>query len=121
MSRSILVIESEPWLAEHYQRTLERRGFAVKCASNAYSAIDSIDSDLPDAVVMNVDISGASSIALLHELQAYTDTGMLPVIVCGRASDVTLDELQPYGVKRLVDSTTMRPDDLVAAVRSVLL
>ena len=117
----VLIVESEPWLVDHYQRTLERQGFAITRASNAYSAMDSIDDNLPDAVLMNVSLSGASSIALLHELQAYTDTGSLPIIVCGNTRDLTIDELQPYGVRRLVDSASMRPDDLVAAVRSVLL
>ena len=121
MNKKVLIVESEPWLADHYQRTLERQGFVIERASNAYSAMDSIDDNLPDAVLMNVSLSGASSIALLHELQAYADTGSLPIIVCGHAGDLTIDELQPYGVKRLVDSMTMRPDDLIAAVRGVLL
>lgn len=121
MSKKILIVESEPWLADHYRRTLERQGFMIKRASNAYSAMDSIDDNLPDAVVMNVNLSGASSIALLHELQTYTDTGSLPIVVCGNTANLTMDELRPYGVKRMVNSLTMRPDDLVAAVRSVLL
>ncbi len=35
----VLIVESEPWLADHYQRTLERQGFAITRASNAYSAM----------------------------------------------------------------------------------
>lgn len=120
MSKKVLVVESETWLGDHYQRVLERHGFEVARASNAYSAMDSIDANLPDAIVMNTNLSGASSIALLHELQTYADTGNLPVVVCSDTSSLVFDELRHYGVKRLVNSSTMRPDDLAAAVRGVL-
>lgn len=120
MSGKVLVIESDLWLGGHYQSTLERDGFHVERVSNAYSAMDAIDSRLPDTVIMNFNLSGASSIALLHELQTYVDTGNVPVIICGNTAELSLDELEPYGVKRLVNSLTMRPSDLVAAVRSVL-
>jgi len=37
------------------------------------------------------------------------------------ASELSIDNLKPYGVKRILDKTTMEPDDVVAAVRNVLL
>ncbi|MDB5183491.1 MAG: hypothetical protein JWO07_172, partial [Candidatus Saccharibacteria bacterium] len=82
MSRKILVVESEPWLGDHYQRVLEAQDFTVTRASNAYSAMDLIDEAIPDVIIMSLTLSGASSVALLHELQAYIDTGSIPVVVC---------------------------------------
>lgn len=118
---SVLVIESEPWLGDHYQRVLEASEFAVSRATHAYSAMDLIDDVLPDAILMSLSLSGASSLALLHELQTYLDTAKIPVIVCSSMQNLTMDELEPYGVRRLIDSRTMQPSDLVAAVRSVTL
>jgi hypothetical protein len=37
------------------------------------------------------------------------------------AADLQLEELESYGVRRILDKATMQPDDLVAAVRSVTL
>jgi len=120
MTAKVLIVESDPWLGDHYQKTLERQDFSVVRASNAYSAMDAVDDVLPDVIIMSLSLSGGSSLALLHELQTYVDTGKIPVIVCGNQPRLSLDELQPYGVRRIVDSTTMLPDDLSAAVRSVL-
>jgi DNA-binding response OmpR family regulator len=119
MSRKVLVVESEPWLGDHFQRALEKEDITVTRASNAYSAIDLIDKSVPDAIIMSLSLSGASSIALLHELQTYVDTGKIPVIICSNLHNLDIEELRPYGVRHLINSTSMQPTDLAAAVRSV--
>ncbi len=118
-SAKVLVIESDPWLGERFEYALKKAGFGVRSTSNAYSAMDMVDEFRPDAIVMGLLLSGAGGLSLLHELQSYTDTAGVPVIVCS-ATNVMLDELRPYGVERVLDSGAMKPDDLVAAVRSVL-
>jgi len=120
MSQKIVVIESDQWLGDHYQQVLERHGFLVERASHAYSAIDVIDTTIPAAIVLNIALSGASGIALLHELQTYIDTTAIPVIVCSNLSELDGETLRPYGVHRVLDSRVMRPDDLITAIRSAL-
>lgn len=121
MSVNVLIIEGEPWLGEHFERTLGKDGFVVRSVSNAYGAMDMINERLPDVIVMNLQLSGAGGLNLLHELQSYTDTGKVPVIVCSdRATELSIDELRPYGVARLLDTVTMQLQDLSAAIRSVL-
>lgn len=120
MSQTVLVIESDPWLGDQYQRGLEHEGFQVTRASNAYAAVDLVDEQPPAAIVMGLLLSGGGAVGLLHELQSYIDTAKIPVIICASMPAVPLEDLQPYGVKRIIDSTTMRPTDLAAAVRSAL-
>lgn len=117
---TVLVLESEKWLGDQYQRGLEKHNFTVIRESDPYKAIDLIDSEIPSAIVMGLLLDGAGGIGLLHELQSYVDTAMIPVIVSTSLSNVSLKELEPYGVRRLIDSTTMQPDDIASAVRSVL-
>lgn len=120
MSRKIVVIESDQWLGDQYQQILEHHGFTVERASHAYSAIDVIDTTIPEVIVLNLALSGTSGIALLHELQTYVDTTAIPIIVCSNLPDLTLETLQPYGVRSLLDSRSMVPGDLIAAVRSAV-
>ncbi len=120
MSAQVLIIESEPWLGEHFERTLHKDGFDVRSVSNAYIAMDMINEQLPGVIVMNLQLSGAGGLNLLHELQSYTDTGAVPVIVCSNRPELSLEELRPYGVTRLLDTVTMRPSDLPATIRSVI-
>jgi DNA-binding NtrC family response regulator len=117
---TVLIIESEPWLGDHYERSLKKHDFAVVRATNAYAAMDMIDENPPTAIVMSLLLNGAGGLGLLHELQTYIDTGEIPVIVCSSLPNLKLIDLEPYGVKRLLDSSAMQPDDITAAVKSVL-
>lgn len=117
----ILLVEDDPWLAELEVKSLSAAGFEVTHAPHAPSAIVKIDEVHPDVMILDVLLTGSTAFALLHELQSYDDTGELPVILCTNMADsVHLDDVKSYGVRRIVDKTTMKPDDLVAAVRSVL-
>lgn len=120
--RSILVVEDDEWLAEQFARILRKENYKVTVSLHALSAMDMIDKVHPDLIVLDVLLTGSTAFALMHELQTYNDTSKIPIIICSNlASELAIDNLKPYGVKRLLDKATMKPSDLVAAVKSVLL
>lgn len=117
----ILIVEDDPWLAEQQTRVLEKAGFRAEVSPHAIAAIAAIDDVKPDAIILDVLLTGNTAFTLLHELQSYADTGVLPIILCtNMAADLSLRDVEPYGVRRILDKTTMHPDDVVTAVRSVL-
>jgi len=117
----ILLVEDDAWLAELEAGVLASAGYEVQVAPHAPAAIELVDSFSPDVIVLDVLLAGSTAFALLNELQSYSDTGIVPVILCTNIADqFDAVKMKEYGVKRVVDKTTMHPDDLVAAVRSVL-
>lgn len=118
----VLIIEDDVWLAEQFQRTLEVAGFSSSTVSSGHLAIEMIDEYPPKVVVLDMLLTGGTAVTLLHELQSYTDTGVIPVVLCTNlAAQLSLKDLAPYGVKRILDKTTMHPEDIATAVRSVML
>lgn len=119
---TILIVEDDKWFAEQHARVLSKAGFKTFISQHALAAIQAVDDIHPDAIVLDVLLTGSTAFALLHELQSYGDTGKIPIILCTNlASEMSLDDLKPYGVKKILDKATMKPDDVAAAVRSVLL
>jgi DNA-binding response OmpR family regulator len=117
----VLIVEDDKWLAEQYVRILDKAGYRSKVAFNALTAIRLIDDFCPDAIILDVLLTGNTAFALLHELQSYGDTGNIPVILCTNlAGDLSIGELEPYGVKQIIDKVTMALDDLPIALRKVL-
>jgi CheY-like chemotaxis protein len=118
---SVLIVEDDEWLAEQQSRVLTKAGYTTTISPHAMAAIDAVDDDRPDAIVLDMLLTGSTAFALMHELQSYGDTGSIPIILCTNlAASISLDDVKPYGVKRILDKTTMAPDDVVTAVRSVL-
>ncbi len=117
----VLIVEDDDWLAAQHRRVLEKAGYQTIISPHALDAIVMIDSEKPDAIVLDVLLTGSTGFTLLHELQSYSDTAAIPVIICSNVADsLSLEDVEPYGVKRIVDKLTMLPDDIATAVRGAL-
>lgn len=121
MSASIVVIEDDVWMSEYYSRILTREGYQVHVAMNALDAIDSIDRQRPDVLLMDMLLTGSTALALLHELQSHSDLANIPVILATNlAEQIKMDDVKGYGVRRILDKATMQPSDIVAAIRGAV-
>lgn len=119
--KRVVIVEDELWLAEQYMRLLGKADFAVHHAPHAISAIDVIDDVRPDAIVVDMLLSGSTALVLLHELKSHTDLASIPIVVASSIADqIQPEDLKHYGVRRILDKTTMHPEDIVHAVRAVL-
>ena len=116
----VLLVEDDAWLAEVQASSISDAGYEVLIAPHAPAAIELVDSFHPEVIVLDVLLAGSTAFALLNELQSYSDTGMVPVILCTNIADqFDAIKLKEYGVNKVVDKTTMHPEDLIAAIRSV--
>ena len=117
----VMLVEDDLLLARQFIFSLSQAGYEVDHAKHSGEAIVKIDENLPDVIILDLLLPVTSGLALLHELQSYQDTADVPIVICSSIVDqMTLDELRPYGVRRLIDKTIMQPQDVVAAVRAVL-
>jgi twitching motility two-component system response regulator PilH len=118
---TVLLVEDDAWLADMEARVLHGAGYKVHVAAHALAAIDLIDEMTPDVIILDVLLAGSTAFSLLNELQSHEDTNSVPVILCTNlAEQFDSTQLKLYGVKRIVDKTTMHPNDLVVAVKAVL-
>lgn len=118
----VLIVEDDAWLAEQHQRTLQSAGYDTMIVNDALSAMAQVDDYHPQVILLDVMLAGPNAFTLLHELRSHADLVMIPVILCtNSAADLADEDIQAYGVKRVLDKTTMHPDDIVAAVKKVLL
>ncbi|MFI5212374.1 MAG: response regulator [Candidatus Saccharimonadales bacterium] len=121
-SPTILIVEDDEWLAEQHARTLKAAGYTISFVNNALAAMDVIDSQHLDLIVLDVLLAGPNAFTLLHELRSHPDLGGIPVILCTNSADqLAGEDIAAYGVAQVLDKAAMHPDDLVAAVKKALL
>lgn len=113
----VLIVEDDTWQRQHVSRVLAKHGFQTAESAHALEAIDRIDVFKPDVIVLDIMLPGPNGFVLLHELQSHSDLAQIPIVVMTTHSDISLDQLQPYGVKVVLHKATMHPDDIVAAIR----
>lgn len=120
MKPIILLVESDEWLSDHYERIFKNDYEVVK-ADSAIKAIEIIDKKLPDLIISDVFLTGGTIFALLHEMQSYSDTGRIPIILCTAFADnFSAEGLKSYGVKSILSKTSMTPESLLTVARDIL-
>lgn len=119
MTRRLLLIEDDRWLAESYRRVLA--DWVVDIAVNGQEAMDLIDRHCYRAVIADVMLERGLVIDLLHELQAYDDTAHLPILLCTTlAQHILPADVAAYGVVAVLDKATLTPNLLRESLRNVL-
>ena len=119
--KNVLIVEDDAWLANNHLTIMTVSGYEAQAVSSSEAAIARIDDKAPDVIVLDVMLEGGTAFALMHELQSYEDTARIPVILCSNIPGELLDHkaLDRYGVRIVLDKSTMRPYDLLSAVEQV--
>ncbi len=111
--KTILVVEDEADLADLVAFNLEREGYRCRIARDGNAALAELDRDLPDLIVLDRMLPGASGDTVLARLRRKSAGASLPVIMLTAKADES-DELvgfalgaddyltKPFSVKRLV-------------------
>ena len=117
-SGRILVVEDDPTVQKALRRLFETEGFVVEVQADGRSALESVQSAAPSAIVLDLRLPKMSGRDVCKEIKAQTPT--LPIVVLSAASDVA-DKvlLLELGADDYV-TKPFSPRELLARVRAAL-
>ncbi|HUU73669.1 MAG TPA: phosphate regulon transcriptional regulator PhoB [Burkholderiales bacterium] len=87
MSATILVVEDEPAIQELIAYNLKQAGHQPLCASSAEQALRLVANALPDLVLLDWMLPGASGIEVARRLRGDKRTRAIPIIMLTARSD----------------------------------
>jgi DNA-binding response OmpR family regulator len=117
MSQTILVVDDEPTVREVIRRYLERDGYAVREAADGRSALDEIQSNPPDLVVLDLMLPGLDGLAITRQIRQKQTTPIIMLTAKGETSD------RIYGLDVGADDYLTKPfspQELMSRIRAVL-
>ncbi len=111
-----MLIDDDRWYADAVVANL-REDYTVTWCSGAQMAIEAIDQSPPQAIVLDMLMPGGNGSVFLQELQSYTDTAMIPVILCSSIDFMPqAATLQAYGVRHVFDKAKLDFSELRATL-----
>lgn len=113
---TILIIEDDLLLADCYKRWLLADGYTSVHATDAQYALDVLDEQSVDVVLLDMLLPGANGMQLLHVLQSHADFAEIPVVLCSNALPQNTPDFSAYGVKSVLDKATLTRSKLAAAI-----
>ena len=113
----ILVVEDDPVLSRVLRDTLAFEGFDVDCAADAADATARFTSQMPDLVLLDVNLSGGSGFALCEAWRATSPTPIIFLTAMSQKADAV------RGLRAGADDYVTKPFDLdvlMARIHAVL-
>lgn len=79
--KNVVFIEPDSVMRRIYKKSLSSKKYKVYIFSSAEEAIKSMDTIIPDLIVMEIQLPGHNGVELIHELRSYTDLCEVPIII----------------------------------------
>lgn len=116
----IMVIDDEPSIRELLRFNLEKAGFQVECQEDGAKALEALNENPPDLVVLDLMLPGLDGLEICRSLRQREKTRLLPVIMLtARAEEID----RVVGLEIGADDYLTKPfspRELVARVKSIL-
>lgn len=112
----ILVVDDEPAIIRLVRATLQANGHAVVTAARGEEALQMLEEERPDLVVLDLMMPGMDGVGVLHRIRRLPDGGGLPVVVLsGDVLESRIDELKSLGVSEFL-TKPVNLDELLAVL-----
>ena len=120
MATSVLIVEDEPEIREMLNFSLTRAGFTVIEVATGEMALQRLDTDLPDILIVDWMLPGMSGVELAKRIRRDELTSALPLLILTARNEET-DVLKSFesGIDDYM-SKPFSPKELVARIKALL-
>ena len=119
--KHILVVEDENTLAFALKKKLESAGYLVNVALDGKDALNKIEAEKPDLILLDLILPVMDGFAVLKELKKVPEYENLPIIVLTNlSSDEDIADVLNAGGTDYFIKTEHSLDDIILAVKNKL-
>jgi len=120
VAHSVLVVDDEPTARTMLRLILVRAGFEVLEAQDGPEALEEIQRNVPDLMILDIMMPGIDGFEVCQILREQENTADLPIIMLSaRADPESVNRGLLLGATKYLTKPVM-PDDLTRHVREVL-
>ena len=115
----ILVVDDDIGLTQLLQLVFESRGFGVTIAHNGEQALESLERELPEAILLDLMMPGISGLEVCKQVRSAPHTANIPIVILTARYDMQTrqDAMQAGATEYL--TKPVRPTELINRMRKV--
>jgi DNA-binding response OmpR family regulator len=116
----VLVVDDEVGALTLIGIMLERGGFEVSKAEDAYAALNKLETTTPDLIVLDVMMPGMNGIELCRRIREREETATTPIVILSARGDpASVEAGQAAGANDYLQKPILH-HDLLTKVRNIL-
>jgi DNA-binding response OmpR family regulator len=118
--KNILVVDDNPTIVSIVREVLKSNGYAVQCVYGGEGALDHLERQTPDLIILDVMMPQMSGMEVLGKIKGSSKTSSIPVIML-TVNDKEEDVLEAYklGAEYYITKPFL-PRELIHHVQRVL-
>ena len=117
----ILVVDDEPRNVRILQIQLNARGYTVHTAADGLEALDSVDKEMPDIILLDINMPKMDGFEVVKQIRANEATEFIPIVMITALRDTRENRIK--SIEAGADDFIEKPFDsleVLARVRSLL-
>jgi CheY-like chemotaxis protein len=114
--KNILIVDDEPYMTRVVQVTLMGKGFELRTAHSGKDALERIQEQIPDLIILDVLMPEMSGIETMHQLDQLGLLNRIPIILLTGKGQSTLTDDIISRANATVMSKPFSPTELKQAV-----
>lgn len=122
LPKMILIVEDDKYLREFYAEYLAKEGFRILTAENGQTGLETVISQKPDIVLLDLMMPIMDGKTMLHKMRAIPEFTHTPVVILTNAGDAEnirqtqlFDNANAFFIK-----SNVTPDEILSKVRSFI-
>jgi DNA-binding response OmpR family regulator len=120
LTQSVLIVDDEPMARTLLRLMLVRAGFTVSEAEDGFDALEKVQLNQPDIILLDVMMPGMDGFTVCEELRQREETSHLPVIMLSAKTDLdSINKGLRVGATKYL-TKPISPEDLTRHVKDVL-
>lgn len=121
VQKKILIIEDEQLIRELYARQLSRAGFFVKAVATAEEALQTLNQEPFDLVLLDIMLPGMNGLQMYRQLKMENPGFNMPVmLLTNLGQESVIKEGFELGASAYLIKSSYTPDQVVQEVKNVL-
>ncbi|MCP5097354.1 MAG: response regulator [Chloroflexi bacterium] len=120
LTQSVLIVDDEPMARTLLRLMLVRAGFHVSEAEDGYDALEKVQLNRPDVILLDVMMPGMDGFTVCATLRNDAETARLPIIMLSAKTDLdSINQGLRVGATKYL-MKPISPEDLTRHVQDVL-
>ncbi len=117
--KRILLVEDDLLFAQLIKLNL--KNYQVNIAKDALEAIELINSQDFDLIILDLLLPGYNGVGLINEMVGSDISNKIPIMICSSVADkLNINQLSGANVKAILDKTTVKPARIKQTVDQII-
>lgn len=119
--KKILLVEDDAFVSDIYNTKLNHEGFEVILAENGLKAIEALEKEIPDCILLDIIMPYMDGMETLKKIKEKEEWKKIPVILLTNLSEKEkIEEALNFGADDFLIKSHFTPSEVLSKVKGLL-